>query len=263
MRSFNTQPPEGGCSSSSTASPIHIQFQHTAARRRLPRRLQMRRRLHCCFNTQPPEGGCAPLPSSSTPPAAFQHTAARRRLPQKSYGCTPKERFQHTAARRRLRWAANRHLRETVVSTHSRPKAAAVVPGLERYLKQCFNTQPPEGGCASGPRASTKTFSVSTHSRPKAAALVCRIGTCFIGCFNTQPPEGGCKGSAYRNGVRPGFNTQPPEGGCLGRRWDATATVKFQHTAARRRLPHMDAERLAQGLVSTHSRPKAAAGGPA
>mgnify|MGYP003082804750 CR=1 FL=1 len=56
------------------------------------------------------------------------------------------------------------------------------------------------------------------------------------------------------------FNTQPPEGG-----WTFSATwifavVSFQHTAARRRLlKAVFVLRLSK--VSTHSRPKAAAGG--
>ena len=39
------------------ACVIPTQFQHTAARRRLHRRLNASRRVSC-FNTQPPEGGC-------------------------------------------------------------------------------------------------------------------------------------------------------------------------------------------------------------
>ena len=32
------------------------------------------------------------------------------------------------------------------VSTHSRPKAAGVVPSFRQSTNFCFNTQPPEGG---------------------------------------------------------------------------------------------------------------------
>ena len=58
-----------------------------------------------CFNTQPPEGGC---PRGKIPRGAiteFQHTAARRRLREKVFTVTP----------------------SIIVSTHSRPKAAAPV----------------------------------------------------------------------------------------------------------------------------------------
>ena len=54
--------------------------------------------------------------------------------------------------------------------------------------------------------------------------------------FNTQPPEGGCDNGARAQKPTIGFNTQPPEGGCL--------LVEFLYI---------------KFLVSTHSRPKAAA----
>ena len=56
---------------------------------------------------------------------------------------------------------------------------------------------------------------VSTHSRPKAAAFRKWIGD-----------------TTYR-----GFNTQPPEGGCQQKQKVSCILQKFQHTAARRRLP--------------------------
>ena len=76
----------------------------------------------------------------------FQHTAARRRLricqKMKSTICE----FQHTAARRRLLQHCNPYRSAQSVSTHSRPKAAAV---NHHYM--------------------TLRYFVSTHSRPKAA----------------------------------------------------------------------------------------------
>ena len=56
-----------------------------------------------------------------------------------------------------------------VVSTHSRPKAAAV---------QTKKTLLP--------------YPVSTHSRPKAAARTQALVWIVPQGFNTQPPEGGC-----------------------------------------------------------------------
>ena len=63
-------------------------------------------------------------------------------------------------------WASN----VGSVSTHSRPKAAAI-DFVGRYcFNWCFNTQPPEGGCR--PLVEHLEQSrVSTHSRPKAAAI--------------------------------------------------------------------------------------------
>jgi len=54
------------------------------------------------------------------------------------------------------------------------------------------------------------------------------------------------------------FNTQPPEGGW---HWPSTFNnrhIKFQHTAARRRLGQPRLPGPHYLLVSTHSRPKAA-----
>ena len=78
-RSFNTQPPEGGC------------------------------------KLQDATRGTEKVSTHSRPKAAdlrhvdlvllklFQHTAARRRLLVKNFFWPPEEVFQHTAARRRLR----------------------------------------------------------------------------------------------------------------------------------------------------------------
>ena len=99
---FNTQPPEGGWSVSRSDVDVLIQFQHTAARRRLDTMIEKgkagyevsthsrpkaagrpRSRRRCTqrsFNTQPPEGGWMDTVKSLAPELMFQHTAARRRL---------------------------------------------------------------------------------------------------------------------------------------------------------------------------------------
>ena len=77
--------------------------------------------------------------------------------------------FQHTAARRRLPIFGFQNHKQVIVSTHSRPKAAA----------------------AASAKVSAKSR-VSTHSRPKAAAVNCPTPVAPVGGFNTQPPEGGC-----------------------------------------------------------------------
>ena len=38
------------------------------------------------------------------------------------------------------------------------------------FMKNCFNTQPPEGGCVREVMG-IAVLTVSTHSRPKAAAI--------------------------------------------------------------------------------------------
>ena len=144
--------------------------------------------------------------------------------------------FQHTAARRRL---------------HNNAKFSG--------LNSCFNTQPPEGGCATYKSSSHADHSVSTHSRPKAAACGSQQRLGVWSGFNTQPPEGGCK-----NRQRGGLGIKMFQHTAARRRLqDLTrpgrGRRRFQHTAARRRLPERMREHLEAQRVSTHSRPKAAA----
>ena len=65
-----------------------------------------------------------PLPPSLKRKRLFQHTAARRRLGPDECGRKGKLMFQHTAARRRLGLRSASTVPVTIVSTHSRPKAA-------------------------------------------------------------------------------------------------------------------------------------------
>ena len=65
---------------------------------------------------------------------------------------------------------------------------------------------------------------------------MCRLGFCVHACFNTQPPEGGWELLFLK----------------------CKALVRFQHTAARRRLGGAGKMVEAVKVVSTHSRPKAA-----
>ena len=120
--------------------------------------------------------------------------------------------FQHTAARRRLGGKPYSPVNPRGVSTHSRPKAAG------------FFFEPLDS-----------PDEVSTHSRPKAAGRHLINDRAFRQCFNTQPPEGGWASQVrgliwhirfqhtaarrrlaryrYRRQGASGFNTQPPEGG--------------------------------------------------
>ena len=100
---------------------------------------------------------------------------------------------------------------------------------------------------------------VSTHSRPKAAATHHNTAQFDKVGFNTQPPEGGCSHQSSSVFCCICFNTQPPEGGCDQGDTHGASVTMFQHTAARRRLRIYFSQPAPQGLVSTHSRPKAAA----
>ena len=145
--------------------------------------------------------------------------------------------FQHTAARRRLHPGDSNSYYRVMVSTHSRAEAVALFDRTFHESQQCFNTQPPEGGCAHYVLQKAGFTPVSTHSRPKAAAQLQSIHDDIIKRFNTQPPEGGCrrqiKSLPYRN--------------------------LFQHTAARRRLLITIFLIYFLTCVSTHSRAEAAA----
>ena len=126
------------------------------------------------------------------------------------------------------------------VSTHSRPKAAAIVDSLPTAYLSCFNTQPPEGGCANCffEREPVNTFQhtaarrrlpvalsdvygklkVSTHSRPKAAAH--------------EPLQ--------RRQYEDVSTHSRPKAAANVHLGEIVYFVTFQHTAARRRLQHID-----------------------
>ena len=241
--SFNTQPPASRPRPAQTrfnTQPTHpahvflIQFQHTAARRRLGgwlvivivgfrfqhtaarRRLEINQFRHLSTNT-------------------FQHTAARRRLARMNSARKSGRLFQHTAARRRLGDLKVFDVRHGRVSTHSRPKAAGNsspakasdlvfqhtaarrrlaldARGNGQYLAVSTHSRPKAAGVRAGGRVAGKA--VSTHSRPKAAGWRHGCRCHFYFCFNTQPPEGGWGFFVFADGCR----------------------LRFQHTAARRRL---------------------------
>ena len=71
----------------------------------------------------------------------------------------------------------------------------------ETARKQCFNTQPPEGGWEKGLFAYKAIKDVSTHSRPKAAGKYESRARGQKLCFNTQPPEGGWLSMLYNHTI--------------------------------------------------------------
>ena len=124
----------------------------------------------------------------------------------------PLGQFQHTAARRRLRRLHAGRMPFGIVSTHSRPKAAA-----SRALRT----------------AASRMFQ-HTAARRRLRLLV------GWGCLKR-----GFQHTAARRRLQIAarlmkelicFNTQPPEGGCLPKQHLSQTPTKFQHTAARRRL---------------------------
>ena len=120
---FNTQPPEGGWDNLSKLKYAPSMFQHTAARRRLARRVG-RDPLFILVSThsRPKAAGgnnceynnSGNVSTHSRPKAAgYRRRVGRLRIM-----------FQHTAARRRLVRKQQIKKGKCYVSTHSRPKAA-------------------------------------------------------------------------------------------------------------------------------------------
>ena len=141
-----------------------------------------------------------------------------------------------------------------LVSTHSRPKAAGCFnsklicfkgfqhtaarrrldhDSAKQSRRQCFNTQPPEGGWTGRLKLGSENH-VSTHSRPKAAENLPVVGIRQRLFQHTAARRRLLKNSVGLK-VTFSFNTQPPEGGC-------TSNTVF----------------ILNHAVSTHSRPKAA-----
>ena len=120
-KSFNTQPPEGGCTVHTGRAGNRKVSTHSRPKA-AGQRLGILQSQHERFNTQPPEGGCNDftfcrcrycVSTHSRPKAAAKNTA--RRNTRRSFNTQPPEGgcrvnrkgqvispFQHTAARRRL-----------------------------------------------------------------------------------------------------------------------------------------------------------------
>ena len=164
---FNTQPPEGGWE-----VDVQMKMKYLSFNTQPPEggwiNATARFAISGCFNTQPPEGGWQREEEKSLKELLFQHTAARRRLDNRTKNWQPLKLFQHTAARRRL---AKRLLVATfasLVSTHSRPKAAGFHPHFHILL-----------------------FTVSTHSRPKAAGHIYQKMTTSLVSTHSRPKAAG------------------------------------------------------------------------
>ena len=146
LTGFNTQPPEGGWAIRKSPYSNAWLFQHTAARRRLGTSQNFRSRLHAVSTHSRPKAAGSQRQRQEWQ-KKFQHTAARRRLDFHFRDTNSVIKFQHTAARRRLAfskssssagigfntqppeggWESNFTFElNTVVSTHSRPKAAGL-----------------------------------------------------------------------------------------------------------------------------------------
>ena len=125
MKSFNTQPREGGCEAvfreACAGSPVSTHSRAKAAA--------------CLISVK--HSGIA----------GFQHTAARRRLPARTTTPSVKDPVSTHSRAKAAAQAIGDGKIKTPVSTHSRAKAAAYFIDSLFGVSQCFNTQPREGGC--------------------------------------------------------------------------------------------------------------------
>ena len=142
--------------------------------------------------------------------------------------------FQHTAARRRLGFIRS-YRAFTTVFQHTAARRR-LNSGMIRF----------------------KSYKKFQHTAARRRLVICLTQNGLHYCFNTQPPEGGWMRWLSRLRILSCFNTQPPEGGWTVK-YPTELRRLFQHTAARRRLGASSAARIGATVVSTHSRPKAAA----
>ena len=161
---FNTQPPEGGCTSVVDVFLSFFVSTHSRPKAAV-RLLCLMRFCFSCFNTQPPEGGCV-WPRVALADQLFQHTAARRRL------SPPRSPFSRL-------WGFN-----TQPPEGGWPSS----PPTARHALS-FNTQPPEGGCHAPVLVHIPDRFQHTAARRRLSLPA--TTTTQQERFNTQPPEGG------------------------------------------------------------------------
>ena len=169
LHRFNTQPPEGGWAVESPLRSIGHVSTHSRPKAAGYSATGRPSRIRC-FNTQPPEGGWLQFPHIRPPPSRFNTQPPEGGWGRKSQPKGRAGRFQHTAARRRLERDNYNRLSDSVVSTHSRPKAAGLInaPLYKPRFNVSTHSRPKAAGCRYC-RLQPFRHEVSTHSRPKAA----------------------------------------------------------------------------------------------
>ena len=158
----------------------------------------------------------------------FQHTAARRRLgPKQSHRNQNQRRFNTQPPEGGWRCVSPARLLKTLVSTHSRPKAAGWGGGC-RSVMWVVSTHSRPKAAGLGEVQKLASMNVSTHSRPKAAGEIAELGYYHpLVSTHSRPKAAGCHHQQIKY---------------VGR---------FQHTAARRRL-----EPLSKALLHQVSQPR-------
>ena len=221
---FNTQPPEGGCKS---CLPVITMCRS--------------------FNTQPPEGGCDMDKGLCVDFAVSTHSHPKVAAPLPQMRLCLSNLFQHTATRRWLRRCTPASL-AAVLFQHTATRRWLLLRAGNIAAVACFNTQPPEGGCAppsqpadplvvsthSHPKVAAPKHDdgkqpkgVSTHSHPKVAAILGTAASAVAAFQHTATRRWLRRRSRRTSLMLPGFNTQPPEGGCLPTRGNRSESRCF------------------------------------
>ena len=213
-----------------------MEFQHTAARRRLDRKCFDGYFIRC-FNTQPPEGGWEDSSSTFATDIVSTHSRPKAAGFFKSMGQTFIQ-----------------------VSTHSRPKAAGICAWIPYICFCCFNTQPPEGGWRYA-KAVLSALELFQHTAARRRLARRKPSQTTDRSFNTQPPEGGWllqkinlrpktvsthsrpkaagkEEQRRRDEAEVSTHSRPKAAGQW--RWRKQWRWWFQHTAARRRLAQIN-----------------------
>ena len=126
-RSFNTQPPEGGCKNAVSGVVDTTSFNTQPPEGGCTMFRLLKDLTHYCFNTQPPEGGCQSSLACHKQVRSFNTQPPEGGCQSLLSAALTVWQFQHTATRRWLPAKPTKYaLPVSAVSTHSHPKVAAV-----------------------------------------------------------------------------------------------------------------------------------------
>ena len=147
---------------------IAFQFQHTATRRWL-QVFPTPYHSPVGVSTHSHPKVAAIMANKNAKNVVFQHTATRRWLPPLQPYSTSHRKFQHTATRR---WLQNNPTSPPLIQCFNTqpPEGGCSVQYYALTMIAGFNTQPPEGGCFHTAISTQPHIAVSTHSHPKVAA---------------------------------------------------------------------------------------------
>ena len=231
---FNTQPPEGGWAKPKTsAAPsrcFNTQPPEGGWQPICPEWLS-----HCSFNTQPPEGGwILEVPCYVVVSRVSTHSRPKAAGPV----CRQSpmlHTFQHTAARRRL--DTTQKSNNCFIGFNTQPPEGGwnQLAAMTCFVES-FNTQPPEGGwrCFLSRLLIQSPFQHTAARRRLGGVSVWRLPS--VGVSTHSRPKAAGKGMPLNLSKFSVSTHSRPKAAGLSVWFQASCAVKFQHTAARRRL---------------------------